>query len=150
MLDQTADPESPMSMPITAAPADTPAWEFSPVQSVLIARLAARMRFVGAALVVLAVLLALWSVLGPRHGDMLALQLGLILGLTGLWSARAGAARARLTRTAGADIALLMRALGEMQKLYELQYWVFVALALLLAATLVMAITGAAWLPDAW
>jgi len=139
-----------MSAPTIAAPAAVPAWEFSPVQNVLIARLAGRMRFVGGSLIVLAVLLALWSVLGPRQGDMLALQIGLILGLTGLWSARAGAALARVTRTAGSDIALLMRALGEMQKLYELQYWVFVALALLLGATLLMAITGAAWLPAAW
>ena len=43
-----------------------------------------------------------------------------------------------------------MRALHEIGKLYELQYWILLVTALLFAATLVVSISGARWIPEAW
>jgi hypothetical protein len=143
--------EDMMSSPLSTAPAPrTPAWEFTSEQNLLVARLASRMRYVGTALMVLAAMLAAWALLGSGSGDMLALQVGIVLALTGLWSARGGAAFARVVKTQGLDVQHVMRALHHMAKLYELQYWVFLAAALLLAVTILMAITGASWLPEIW
>ena len=128
--------------------ADTPLLEFTPQQNVVISHLAGRMRMVGVSLMVLAALLVLWSVLGT--GGMLAFQAGVVLGLTGLWSWQAGSALSRAVKTRGADMHYLMRALDEIAKLYELQYWIFLLVALVLGATLLMALTGLPWLPEAW
>jgi len=127
---------------------DTPLLELTPLQNVIVSRLAGRMRAVGVSLMVLATLLVLWAVVGT--GGMLAFQAGVVLGLTGWWSARAAAALSRAVKTQGADMHYLMRALNEIAKLYELQYWIFLLVALVLGVTLLMALTGLPWLPEAW
>ena len=140
-----------MSAPVTSVPPPSPpTWEFTPAQDAILARLASRMRFVGIALIGLAALLAGWSMFGTAQGDMIAMQAAIVLGLTGVWSARGAAAFGRVARTRGADMLHLMRALGEIARLYELQYWVFLAAALLLAVTVLVAATGAALLRQAW
>jgi hypothetical protein len=144
-----------MSAPGTIArppvrPDPVPSLEFSPELNVALSRLASRMRFVGWALIVVAGVLVLWSLLGTGHGDMIAVQVALVLGFIGLWSVRAASEFARVVTTSGLDVHHLMRALAEIAKLYELQYWVFVAAALLLLVTVVMAVTGGSWLPLAW
>ena len=140
-----------MSAPATnAPPGPSPTWEFTPEQNIVLSRLASRMRFVGLALIALATILVLWSVFGSGQGDMVALQVALVLGLIGLWSVRGAAAFSSVARTAGSDVPQLMRALGELAKLYELQYWVFLAAALLLGVTVLVSMTHASWLPAAW
>ena len=135
---------------MTAPTLTTPAWEFTPQQNFMLGRLAQRMRVVGIALMVLAALLGLRAALGGDAIGLLAVQAGIVLGLTGFWSVRAAAELSSVVTTAGADMDHLMGALGEIRKLYELQFWIFLVVALLLGATLLMAITGASWLPMAW
>ena len=130
------------------AAAAAPPWEFTPEQNVVLLRLVNRMRLVGAALMAIALLLEIWAVLGT--GGMLALQAGIALGLTGWWSIRGGGELARAAKTRGGDSRHLMRALHEIGKLYELQYWILLVTALLFAATLVVSISGARWIPEAW
>ena len=124
--------------------------EFTPEQNVVLDRLAQRMRVVGIALMVLAALLGVRAMLGGDVLGMLAIQAGIVLGFTGFWSVRAAAELSRVATTEGADMSHLMNALGEIRKLYELQFWIFLAVALLLGVTVLMAITGASWLPAAW
>lgn len=136
---------------MTATAVTHDAVEFTPEQNVVLLRLAQRMRAVGIALMVLAALLALRAVLGADELGMLAIQAGIVLGFTGFWSVRAATELSRVATTEGADMSHLMSALGEIRKLYELQFWIFLAAALLLGVTVVMAITGAPWLlPAAW
>lgn len=135
---------------MTAAAPTTPTWEFTPQQNFLMARLAQRMRVVGIALMVLAALLGLRAALGGDAIGLLSVQAGIVLGFTGFWSVRAAAELSRVVTTTGADIGHLMGALAEIRKLYELQFWIFMVVALVLGATLLMAITGASWLPMAW
>lgn len=135
---------------MTASAPTTAAWEFTAQQTFLLSRLAQRMRAVGMALMVLAALLGLRATLGGDAIGLLAVQAGLVLGFTGFWSVRAAAELSRVATTDGADMTHLMGALGEIRKLYELQFWIFLAAALLLGVTLLMAITDASWLPMAW
>lgn len=125
-----------------------PAWEFTPEQNVVLLHLAGRMRMVGVALILIAALLEAWAVLGT--GGMLALQAGIVLALTGWWSTQAAVALVRAARTHGADRSLLMRALREISKLYELQYWIFLVTALVLAVTLLLTISGGGGIREAW
>jgi len=124
--------------------------EFTPEQNVVLVRLAQRMRAVGIALMVLAALLGLRATLGADELGLLAVQAGIVLGFTGFWSVRAATELSRVATTEGADMSHLMNALGEIRKLYELQFWIFLAAALLLGVTVLMALTGASWLPAAW
>lgn len=133
-----------------SAPAVTTVpWEFTPDQNVTLSRLAQRMRAVGLALMVLAGLLGLRATLGGDAVGLLAVQAGIVLGFTGFWSVRAATELSRVATTDGADMTHLMSALEEIRKLYELQFWIFLAAALLLGVTVLMAITGASWLPVA-
>ncbi len=125
-------------------------YEFTLEQNDVVQRLASRMRVVGRALMILAVLLAVWAFVPAGTGGSMGLVAAVALGLTGVWSERAGTALARVVRMEGADIAHLMRALAEMRKLYDFQYWLFVGLALLVGATLLVAITGLGVFPAAW
>ena len=134
---------------MTAPALTTPAWQFTPQQNFIVGRLAQRMRVVGIALMVLAALLGLRALGGDAIG-LLAVQAGIVLGFTGFWSVRAAAELSGVVTTAGADMGHLIGALGEIRKLYELQFWIFLVVALMLGATLLMAITGASWLPMAW
>lgn len=131
-------------------PARPTGYEFTPLQNVVIGDLAFRMRAVGGALCVLAVLMFIWAVVGGAGNRLLEAEGGIILGFIGLWSYRAGSELRRVARTEGGDVAHLMKAFGEIRKLYDLQFWVFLAVALLLAVTLLMAITGGDMLPIAW
>jgi len=124
--------------------------EFTPEQNVIMVRLAQRMRAVGIALMVLAAMLAVRASLGADELGLLAVQAGIVLGFTGFWSVRAATELSRVATTDGADLSHLMNALGEIRKLYELQFWIFLAAALLLGVTVLVALTGASWLPAAW
>lgn len=122
----------------------TSTYEFTPEQNGLLAGLVFRMRSVGGALLLLSGLLAARAILGEASGDVLAMAAAIAFAVIGLWSIRAAAALRRITKTEGADLAHLMRALGALQSLYEVQLWVFLASGLLLAASLL------GWVPSAW
>ncbi|MBI4501093.1 MAG: hypothetical protein HY700_08030 [Gemmatimonadetes bacterium] len=66
------------------------------------------------------------------------------LCLVGWWSTRAGAAFSRIATTKGADVSHLMKAITEIRKLYDLQFWVLIALLFLLLFTLLAVSVGPA------
>jgi steroid 5-alpha reductase family enzyme len=119
------------------------------MQNLVLGDLAFRMRAVGDALMGLALLLVVLAVFGAGS-SLIEAQAGIVLALIGFWSYRAGTELRRVARTEGSDVQHLMNALGEIRKLYDLQFWIFLAVALLLAVSLLVAITGGDMLPVAW
>ncbi|MDJ1168164.1 hypothetical protein PMG71_01830 [Roseofilum sp. BLCC_M154] len=67
--------------------------------------------------------------------------------LIGIWTYQASTAFKRIVDTQGQDIENLMGALGELRKLYTLQYWVLiltlVALAVVFGLGVVLGLFGA-------
>ncbi len=119
-------------------------YEFTPEQNVTLARLAARMRVVGRALILVALLATAESLLltWKGSGSAVGYEMGAVLLLIGFWSARAGREFLQVTETRGADIPHLMSALRELRKLYDLQFWALVILAALIALALLAALAG--------
>lgn len=123
-------------------------YEFTPEQNILLGHLASRMKVVGRVLMTLAVLAMAQAFVSAS--SVIGLEVSIVLGLLGLWSARAGAAFSKVVTTQGADVSYLMRALGDLRKLYDFQFWLFIALAALLAVTLLTAIGRFGGIPAAW
>jgi hypothetical protein len=124
------------SPPVPERPTEpTDPYEFSEVQNALIGRLASRMSFVG----VFAAVTGLVSIVfGATKRDPGTVLLGILYGLIGVWTARAGASFHSVAVTTGHDIANLMKALDELRKVFTLQYWlclIALVLALLLLGT---------------
>ena len=122
-----------------------PAYEFTAEQNFTFRHLASRMRIVGGVLMAMGALLAVAAIVAmPRSGSVVALELAIILGLVGWWSLRAGAAFSRIATTEGADISHLMKAVTEIRKLYELEFWVLIVLLFVLVFTLLAVSVGPA------
>lgn len=71
---------------------------------------------------------------------------GIFTLIVGLWTRNASLAFKQIVTTAGSDIENLMIALGELRKLYTLQYWlvmiVLIFLVLALVLGLIAGLTG--------
>lgn len=121
-------------------------YEFSGSQNELIKNLADKMRLVGYFLIVAGVLGVVGGVLALRAGGLGNIISGVVYILIGFWTNNASSGFQRIVKTQGNDIENLMGALGELRKLYTLQYWlliVFLAfLALLLVLGIVLAISN--------
>jgi len=119
-------------------------YEFSAQENRELDGLAGRMRAVGWLLFVVGVLAAAeWVFLRVKgSGNAMGLVVGPVLFLIGFWSRRAGNELSQVVRTAGADIQHLMRALHEVRKLYELQFWAFVLLAIVFSLAMLGFVTG--------
>ncbi len=125
-------------------------YEFTAEQNLLIWGLAFRMSAVGIALIVLSGLLFVWAIVGGNGNRIFEAEAAIVLVFTGIWSYRASREFKRVAVTRDANVPHLMNALGEIRKLYDLQYWVFLAMALLIAVTMLVAIAGGGALPAAW
>jgi hypothetical protein len=77
-----------------------------------------------------------------QPGSLVGVEVGAILALIGFWSVRAGGEFYRVVTTQGADLSHLMRGLGAIRKLYELQFWAFVLLAFLVSLGLFAVAVG--------
>ncbi len=119
-----------------------PAYEFDARQNELVGELAKRMLWVAYFLLLAG---ALVGVVGmgtlTERGIFSLIQAGFMI-IIGVWTKRAAAAFDGIVRTEGSDIANLMVALGELRKLYTLQFWV-IALAIGMLVILLMFIFGA-------
>jgi hypothetical protein len=100
-------------------------YEFDNSQNVLIGQLANRMKFVSIFLMIGGVLTAVLGLFGAAEGigEMIS---GVADFLIGIWTYQASTAFKRIVDTQGQDIENLMGALGELRKLYTLQYWVLI------------------------
>lgn len=122
-------------------------YEFSGSQNELIKNLADKMRFVGyfligvGVLVAISGLVALFRQLGEGIGNIIA---GIVEIIIGMWTTKAASAFHRIVNTQGYDIENLMGALGELRKLYALQYWLLIITLIFVAIALVLSIIAVA------
>lgn len=124
-------------------------YEFSGSQNELIADLAKKMNFVGILLIAGAILsiisgvVVLIAAFSRGIFDLSSIIQGVLFLLVGLWTRNAAQSFKRVVSTSGADIENLMGALGELRKLYTLQYWLAIIVLIFLVLTLALAIISA-------
>ncbi|XOV90231.1 MAG: hypothetical protein ACFHX7_10185 [Pseudomonadota bacterium] len=122
-------------------------FEFDESQNSLLVDLSGKMSFVGLLLLYIGglnvvaglVVLFLFANIEDSTSSVLT---GILLGLVGYWTRRASSYFKAIVDTEGNDMTNLNTALGELRKLYALQYWaMIVALILVVAGTLFRAAT---------
>lgn len=122
----------------------TPTYEFTSEQEASIGRLARRMDVVGKVLLVLAGLAVLGALFGQETVERIDhLVSGVLFGLIGWWTVRAARSFQDVATTEGHDIPHLMTAIGELYKLYSLQFWVIVVMIVVLVLGVVAGVAGA-------
>ena len=129
-------------------------YEFSSSQNELIGDLAQKMNFVAILLIafgilgILTGLINLFRALGtPETAGIVLSNIiqGVFSLLIGTWTRNAAKAFKKIVTTAGTDIENLMMALGELRKLYTLQYWlVIIGLVFILIGLVIAVIAGIA------
>jgi hypothetical protein len=115
-----------------AAPALPGQYEFSPAQNATIGDLAVKMRFVGLFLILGGVLQCL-TVFGGRFEGLGGLIGGFVNMLLGAWTRSAADSFQKIVDTQGRDITHLMGALGDLLRMYRLQYILLIIALVLLA-----------------
>ncbi len=120
-----------------------PAYEFDAQQNDLVGELAKRMLWVAYFLLAAGALVGVAGMGTLSEGGIVGIiQAGFMI-IIGVWTKKAAAAFDGIVQTEGSDIANLMVALGELRKLYTLQFWV-IALAIGMLVILLLFIFGAA------
>lgn len=115
-------------------------YEFNNTQNQLIRQLAQKMRFVGYILIALGVLVIVAGIVNFRLGGFATIIQGIIQLIIGIWTAKAATSFQLIVKTQGNDIENLMTALGELRKLYALQYWIFIIALVLVVVGIVAAL----------
>lgn len=119
-------------------------YEFSSSQNQVIKQLADKMRFVSYFLIGVGVLNALIGIIGlfstTLRGSFGEIITGILLTLLGFWTYKASISFKRIVRTQGNDVENLMGALGELRKLYTLQYWLLIITLIFIVIGIVLAI----------
>jgi hypothetical protein len=115
-----------------AAPALPGQYEFSLAQNATIGNLATKMRFVGLFLILGGILQCVAAFAG-HYGGLIS---GAVNIMVGVWTRNAAGSFQQIVATQGRDITHLMNALGELLKLYRLQY-VLLVIALVLLAVVI-------------
>lgn len=115
-------------------------YEFNNTQNQLIRQLAQKMRFVGYILSALGVLVIVAGIVNFRLGGFATIIQGIIQLIIGIWTAKAATSFQLIVKTQGNDIENLMTALGELRKLYALQYWIFIIALVLVVVGIVAAL----------
>ena len=119
---------------------DIQQYEFSNSQNEVIKQLADKMRFVSYFLIGVGVFAALSGLLTVLRGGISNLILGVVQVIIGIWTNKAATSFQRIVDTRGNDIENLMGALGELRKLYVLQYWLLIITLIFEIIGLVLAI----------
>jgi len=115
-------------------------YEFDGDQNALIGLLAKRMTWVGRFMIIFSIVAVIGGIAKIREDGLGAIiQAGFVLVLA-VWTLRAAASFNGIVTTAGSDISNLMAALGELKKLYTLQYWVVVVAIVLVGIALIVAL----------
>ena len=115
-------------------------YEFSSSQNSLIKELADKMRFVSFFLIGLGVLATIGGVAALTREGFGNIVYGTIQIIIGLWTQKAAFSFQRIGFAQGNDIENLMGALGELRKLYTLQYWLYIIALIFVAIALVLGI----------
>ena len=109
---------------------ETAEFEFDANQNDLLADLSGKMRFVGLLLLFVGFLngvAGLILLFSDLQDGLSSIAVGVILVLVGFWTRRAATSFTQIVETEGHDISNLVIALGELRKLYSLQYWLILA-----------------------
>jgi hypothetical protein len=117
-------------------------YEFSSSQNELITQLAEKMRFVAYFTIGLGVLIALGGLFTVLRGGISNIITGVVQIIIGVWTNKAASSFKLIANTQGNDIENLMGALGELRKLYTLQYWLLIITLIFAALGLVLLIIG--------
>jgi hypothetical protein len=96
------------------------------------------MLFVSYFLIASGVLGALAGIITIMQGGFSALVQGVVLLVTGIWTINASKAFKLIVETQGNDIENLMGALGQLRKLYTLQFWLFMISLIFVAIGLIL------------
>lgn len=116
-------------------------YEFNNTQNQLIRELSEKMRFVSYFLIGLGILVAIGGLVLIARGGLGNIIQGIVQILIGVWTNKAASAFKQIVNTQGNDIENLMSALGELRKLYTLQYWLYIVALIFVAIGLVLALT---------
>ena len=120
-------------------------YEFDQGQNVLIGALAKKMLWVAYFTIGAGLLMVVAGVLSLSEGGLAALIEAPFLVIIGIWTKKAAASFQRVVTTEGSDVTNLMAALGELKKLYTLQYWlILLVIALITLAVVVGTIAALA------
>ncbi len=115
-------------------------YEFSSSQNELIKQLAEKMRFVAYFLIGVGVLIAISGLFTLLRGGIGNIINGVVQIILGVWTNKAASSFQLMVDTQGNDIENLMGALGELRKLYTLQYWLLILTLIFMALGLVLLI----------
>jgi hypothetical protein len=115
-------------------------YEFNNSQNELIGNLASTMKFVAYFLIAVGIISAISGLIAITRGGFTALVQGIIQGIIGFWTIKAAKSFQLIVDTEGKDIENLMGALGELRKLYGLQYWILIIALIFVAIGLVIAV----------
>jgi len=113
-------------------------YEFDPGQNALIGVLAKKMLWVAYFSIGAGLLLVVAGVVSIADGGMTALIQAPFFVIIGIWTKRAAVSFQRVVTTEGSDVTNLMAALGELKKLYTLQYWLILLVIALIAFAVVV------------
>ena len=112
-------------------------YEFDRSQNELILDLSNKMRFVSYFLIAGGVLSGIIGLLSLNVGVIIPAVVDILIGV---WTLNAASSFKLIVDTEGNDIVNLMGALGELRKLYRLQYWLLIITLVFLAIALVLGI----------
>jgi len=115
-------------------------YEFSTSQNELIKHLAEKMRFVAYFLIGVGILTAIAGLFALLRGGIGNIIVGVVNIIIGIWTNKAASSFQRIVDTQGNDMENLMGALGELRKLYNLQYWLLIIALILIAIGFVVAL----------
>lgn len=115
-------------------------YEFSSSQNELIKQLAEKMRFVAYFLIGVGVLIAISGLFTLLRGGIGNIINGVVQIIIGVWTNKAASSFQLMVDTQGNDIENLMGALGELRKLYTLQYWLLIVTLIFMVLGLVLVI----------
>ncbi len=124
---------------------DDRTYEFNNSQNELILDLSKKMTFVSYFAMIAGVLGIISGLITITQGDLSPIIQGVISLLIGIWTINAAKAFKAIVHTQGNDIENLMGALGELRKLYNLQFWllliglIFIGIGLIIALLVVIA-----------
>ncbi len=117
-------------------------YEFNNTQNQLIRELSNKMRFVSYFLIGLGVLLVVAGIVGLRAGGFGSIIQGIIQIIIGIWTGKAASSFQLIVNTQGNDMANLIGALGELRKLYVLQYWLLILGLIFIGLLTVLAVVS--------
>ncbi len=115
-------------------------YEFDRSQNELILDLSNKMRFVSYFLIAGGVLSGIIGLLSLNVGVIIPAVVDILIGV---WTLNAASSFKLIVDTQGNDIVNLMGALGELRKLYRLQYWLLIITLVFLAIALAIVIVAA-------